>query len=71
MALLPFLDDQTELKRLALLMREKFEELRKNDGDLQYLSMGMSGDWQLCIDCGSNMIRLGTAIFGARNYANQ
>ena len=71
MAMLPDIDDQTELKRLALLMREKFEELRKNDGDLQYLSMGMSGDWQLCIDCGSNMIRLGTAIFGARNYANQ
>ena len=69
--MLPDIDDQTELKRLALLMREKFEELRKNDGDLQYLSMGMSGDWQLCIDCGSNMIRLGTAIFGARNYANQ
>ena len=71
MAMLPDIDDQTELKRLALLRREKFEELRKNDGDLQYLSMGMSGDWQLCIDCGSNMIRLGTAIFGARNYANQ
>jgi len=69
--MLPDIDDQAELKRLALLMREKFEELRKNDGDLQYLSMGMSGDWQLCIDCGSNMIRLGTAIFGARNYANQ
>jgi hypothetical protein len=30
--------------------------------------MGMSGDWKLCIECGSNMIRLGTAIFGARNY---
>ncbi len=71
MAMLPDIDDQAELKRLALLMREKFEELRKNDGDLQYLSMGMSGDWRLCIDCGSNMIRLGTAIFGARNYAKQ
>lgn len=66
MAMLPDTDDETELKRLALLMRKKFDELKKADPDLVYLSMGMSGDWRLCIDCGSNMIRLGTAIFGKR-----
>ena len=33
------------------------------------LSMGMSGDYQDAIRCGSTMIRVGTAIFGARNYA--
>ena len=30
--------------------------------------MGMSGDYQLAIDHGSNMIRIGSAIFGSRNY---
>ena len=33
------------------------------------LSMGMSGDFPDAIACGSTMIRVGTAIFGARNYA--
>ena len=68
MAMLPNIDDETELRRLATLMREKYDELKKMYADFTYLSMGMSGDWKLCIDCGSNMIRLGTAIFGARNY---
>ena len=30
--------------------------------------MGMSGDWELCLAHGSNMIRLGTALFGERHY---
>jgi hypothetical protein len=68
MAMLPNIDDQAELKRLASAMRAKFDQLKKDDDNFKYLSMGMSGDWKLCIECGSNMIRLGTAIFGARNY---
>ena len=66
MAMLPDTDDCGELKRLATLMRNKFDELKERDPDIRYLSMGMSGDWKICIDCGSNMIRLGTAIFGQR-----
>lgn len=66
MAMLPDTDDESELKRLAKLMRAKFDELKAADPDIGYLSMGMSGDYNLCIECGSNMIRLGTAIFGQR-----
>lgn len=36
--------------------------------ELSVLSMGMSGDWTLAIEEGSNEVRIGTAIFGARNY---
>ena len=68
MAMLPFTDDEQTLTRLATLMREKYDCLRTKFTDFKYLSMGMSGDWKLCIDCGSNMIRVGTSIFGARNY---
>lgn len=68
MAMLPFISDEAELRRLATLMREKFDELKAGDADFSYLSMGMSGDWRLCVECGSNMIRVGTTIFGARNY---
>ena len=69
MAMLPDTDDKGELKRLALQMRAIFDKLKSADGNITYLSMGMSGDWKLCIECGSNMVRLGTAIFGERNYS--
>lgn len=68
MAMLPFTDNQAELRRLATAMRAKYDLLKATDGDIKYLSMGMSNDWKLCIECGSNMVRVGTAIFGARNY---
>ena len=35
---------------------------------MEYISMGMSGDFEDAIRCGSNMVRVGTAIFGQRNY---
>ena len=37
---------------------------------ISILSMGMSGDYQLAIDCGSNMVRIGSLLFGARNYTS-
>lgn len=42
----------------------------KTSSNFQILSMGMSGDYSLAISCGSNMIRIGSAIFGSRNYTN-
>ena len=39
------------------------------DNKWEYISMGMSGDFEDAIRSGSNMVRVGTAIFGARNYA--
>ena len=70
MAMLPFTDDEGVLRPLAAKMRELFERLRDMDGDIAHLSMGMSGDWKLCVECGSNMVRLGTSLFGARHYNN-
>jgi hypothetical protein len=35
---------------------------------MQYLSMGMSGDFETAVEEGSNMVRIGRAIFGERNY---
>lgn len=67
MAMLPNIDDEAELRRLASSMRGMFDRLKERDRDLTVLSMGMSGDWKLCVECGSNMIRVGTAIFGKRS----
>ena len=70
MAMLPDSDDNALLCTLAHRMRGAYDSLKSADSDICVLSMGMSGDFQLCIDAGSNMIRLGTAIFGHRNYNN-
>ena len=68
MAMLPFSDAEELLRTLAKKMRALIEKLRDKDENIRYLSMGMSGDWKLCVECGSNMVRLGTSIFGARHY---
>ncbi|NCO47098.1 MAG: YggS family pyridoxal phosphate enzyme, partial [Vibrio sp.] len=44
-------------------------QLSERFSGLDTLSMGMSGDMQAAIEAGSTMVRIGTAIFGARDYA--
>lgn len=66
MAMLPKSDDEVLLADLCLKMRKTFDELNKIGYNLEYLSMGMSNDYELAIKNGSNMIRLGRTIFGER-----
>ena len=68
MAMLPLSGDAQYLRELCLSMRQIYDTIRISDANAAYLSMGMSGDWRLCVSCGSNMIRLGTSLFGPRNY---
>ncbi len=68
MAMLPETDDTEMLRSLTRKMRSLFEWAKKRSSDVEYLSMGMSGDYMLCVEEGSNMVRLGSTIFGARNY---
>lgn len=68
MAMLPVSDDRAYLGALCDDMRALFEKAREQDGNIAYLSMGMSGDYKLCLAHGANMVRLGTAVFGERNY---
>lgn len=69
MAMLPESEDIKLLCDLAHMMRTAYDRLKSADSNICHLSLGMSGDYQLCLDAGSNMIRLGTAIFGKRNYS--
>lgn len=55
----------THLKELANIYNEKYHSFSI---DLSIISMGMSHDYLDAIECGSNMIRVGTNIFGERNY---
>ena len=43
-------------------------EKKYDNVDMGFMSMGMSGDYMTAIECGANMIRVGSAIFGPRHY---
>jgi len=70
MTMAPF-TDKTDLitKSFAKLktLFEKIDKLNLENIQMQYLSMGMSGDYEIAIKEGSNMLRIGTSIFGPRN----
>ena len=66
MAMLPRSDDKDLLAELCLKMRAEFDKLKQRGYDMEYLSMGMSNDYEIAIRNGSNLIRLGRTIFGDR-----
>ncbi len=72
MTIPPICDNAEEQKRFFVKMKELFIDIgaKKYDNiNMEYLSMGMSGDYETAISCGANMVRVGTGIFGARHYA--
>ena len=69
MAMLPNVEDEALLRGLTRKMRRLFDWAKTQSSEVEYLSMGMSGDYKLCIEEGSNVIRLGSTIFGAREYS--
>ena len=68
MAMLPDSEDEKLLRALAQKMRRLYEWAKEQSSDVEYLSMGMSGDYKLCVEEGSNAVRLGSTIFGRRDY---
>ena len=71
MTVLPDTEDSDRLKEKCLQTRRLYDIIRKDDKNFVHLSMGMSADYKIAIECGSNMVRIGTAIFGKRNYAEE
>ncbi len=72
MGMATFTDDTNQIKEEFKYLKQVFEDLKllkTENSQLQTISMGMSGDYQLAIECGSTMIRVGSSIFGARNYS--
>jgi pyridoxal phosphate enzyme (YggS family) len=69
MGMATFTDNQEQLKREFQGLSDFYKNTQDHLGSDQFniLSMGMSGDYPLAIEQGSNMIRVGTKIFGARN----
>ncbi|MFS4491490.1 YggS family pyridoxal phosphate-dependent enzyme [Maribacter sp. 2308TA10-17] len=68
MGMATFTDYQEQIRREFKQLKSLYTSLEKEIETLSILSMGMSGDYQLAIEEGSNMVRIGSSIFGARNY---
>ncbi len=68
---IPPICDEQEVRKYFSLMHKRFIDIRDkriDNIDMQILSMGMSGDYEAAVAEGSNIVRVGSAIFGARKY---
>lgn len=71
MAIVPYVVDPEEVRIYFRKMKEVFDSLKKssfNNINMNYLSMGMTNDYMVAVEEGSNMVRVGTGIFGERDY---
>ncbi len=72
MGMATFTENQDQIRKEFRGLRQLFEELKSKSLPefvaMEELSMGMSGDYQIAQEEGSTMVRIGSAIFGARNY---
>jgi len=60
--------EESKIENEFHYLKTKMNEFSKEFPELSILSMGMSGDYQIAIKNGSNMVRIGSSIFGERNY---
>ena len=67
-----FTEDKDQIRKEFQLLKELFEEVKRNNFKdkpfFKELSMGMSGDYKIALEEGSTMIRIGSLLFGHRNY---
>lgn len=71
MGMATFTDDSNQVSQEFKLLKSTFEQLSQYHSDNfkpEIISMGMSGDYELAINCGSTMVRVGSSIFGRRNH---
>ena len=66
MAMLPISDNEEILTSACQKVRAFYEDVKSQTATVEYLSVGMSNDYKIAIKNGSNMIRIGSALFGAR-----
>ncbi|WP_299782521.1 YggS family pyridoxal phosphate-dependent enzyme [uncultured Formosa sp.] len=71
MGMATFTENESQIKTEFSQLKTIFNSLKEhhvNPTQFKTLSMGMSGDYPLAIACGSTMVRIGSSIFGVRNY---
>ena len=70
MGMATFTDNTAQIEQEFNVLKNVSNRLNAQYSTFKTISMGMSGDYKLAIDCGSTMIRVGSSIFGVRNYSN-
>jgi pyridoxal phosphate enzyme (YggS family) len=68
MGMATFTEDENVVRKEFKILKDLFDDLSKTKS-LQTLSMGMSDDFPVAIECGANSVRVGSAIFGRRDYS--
>ena len=70
MTIAPYFENKEQVRPYFKTANNIFLDIKNkvNDNNFKILSMGMSGDFEIAIEEGSNMVRIGTSIFGERNY---
>ncbi len=71
MTIAPYSENPEDVRWVFKALKKLFIDISRENTDnisMDYLSMGMSNDFELAIEEGSNMVRIGTAIFGKRDY---
>ncbi|QQV03861.1 MULTISPECIES: YggS family pyridoxal phosphate-dependent enzyme [Chryseobacterium] len=68
MGMATFTDDEQQIRKEFSVLKNLFNELNHTH-KLETLSMGMSDDFPIAIECGANSVRVGSAIFGKRDYS--
>ena len=74
MCVAPFAEDPEDIKVYFDEVKKQYDQFARIEHphlDFKYLSMGMSHDFKVAIEAGSNLVRVGSAIFGARDYSKK
>lgn len=72
MTVAPFVENPEDNREYFKQMRNLFVDIRDknyNNIDMKYLSMGMTNDYEIAVEEGANIVRIGTGLFGARDYS--
>jgi pyridoxal phosphate enzyme (YggS family) len=69
MTMAPFTDDEKKIRKSFSDLRKLKDKLNNQGFDLKELSMGMTNDFEIAIEEGTTMLRIGSAIFGQREYS--
>lgn len=75
MGMASFSDNPAQIKAEFMQLNAVFNRLKQayfqESSWFKIRSMGMSGDWEIAVDCGSNLVRIGSLLFGERTYLNK
>ncbi len=69
MTIAPLTDDENSIRKSFVTLRKMRDKLKSEGLNLSELSMGMSSDFELAVEEGATMLRIGSAIFGERDYS--